>query len=71
MSTAPLPRGRGRHGAVPLSAATRRRLLAGMLRRAEAGDAAAAETLIRLSLATERGAGATTSAASTRASAAP
>ncbi len=36
----PLPR--------PLSVATRRRLLAGLLKRAEAGDTAAAESLIRL-----------------------
>lgn len=71
MDTSPPRRGRGQHGAVPLSAATRKRLLAGLLRRAEGGDSAAAEALIRLSMDAERGAGATTGAPSDQASAAP
>ncbi|WP_198374033.1 hypothetical protein [Neoroseomonas rubea] len=43
-------RRRGSHGPSPLSAATRKRLLAGLLARAEAGDNTAAESLVRLSL---------------------
>lgn len=43
-------RRRGSHGASPLSAATRKRLLAGLLARAEAGDVPAAEALIRLGI---------------------
>ncbi len=43
-------RRRGRHGPSPLSGATRRRLLAAMLARAEAGDNAAAEALVRLGM---------------------
>jgi hypothetical protein len=64
-------RGRGQHGAVPLSVATRRRLLAGLLRRAEAGDSAAAEALVRLSIDAERSTAATTSAPPNQAGAAP
>lgn len=45
-------RAKGSHVPSPLSASTRRRLLAGLLSRAEAGDVPAAEALIRLS--TER-----------------
>jgi hypothetical protein len=72
MSLATPRRGRGEHGAWPLSAATRRRLLAALLRRAESGDAAAAETLIRLSMDAERGTVvATTGAASDQAGAVP
>ena len=60
MSAAPptaLPRRRrGEHGPSPLSAATRRRLLADLLRRAETGDAEAAAQLVRLSLETMCGA---------------
>ncbi|HYD68507.1 hypothetical protein [Azospirillum sp.] len=41
-------------GATPLAAATRRRLLKGLLVRAEQGDVLAAEALIRLSLEAER-----------------
>jgi hypothetical protein len=41
---------RGSHGPSPLSAATRKRLLAGLLHRAETGDVQAAEALIRLGL---------------------
>jgi hypothetical protein len=37
-------------GCSPLSVATRQRLLAELLRRAEAGDAAAAAVLVRLSI---------------------
>jgi len=40
--------GRGQHGVYPLSGCTRTRLLAGLLQRAESGDVAAAEVLIRL-----------------------
>jgi hypothetical protein len=47
---APPRRRPGQHGASPLSTATRRRLLADLLRRAEAGDAAAAAALVRLSI---------------------
>lgn len=43
----------GSRGADPLSVATRRRLLAGMLARADAGDVEAAEALVRLSIAQE------------------
>jgi hypothetical protein len=43
-------RRRGQHRRVPLSRRTCRRLLAAMQERAEAGDNAAAESLIRLSL---------------------
>ena len=43
-------RPRGSHGPSPLSAATRRRLLTGLLARAEAGDVPAAEALIRLGI---------------------
>jgi hypothetical protein len=52
--TAPPRRRRGEHGCSPLSAATRRRLLAELLRRAEGGDAKAAAYLVRLSLETGR-----------------
>lgn len=38
------------HGAYPLSARTRRKLLADMLRRAEAGDNSAAAALVMISL---------------------
>ena len=56
MSPADSPRRRpGQHGPSPLSAATRRRLLADLLHRAEAGDAEAAGQLVRLSLETKRG----------------
>jgi hypothetical protein len=44
------PRQVRERGASPLSAATRRRLLADLLRRAEAGDAEAAAALVRLSI---------------------
>ena len=44
------PRQARERGASPLSATTRRRLLADLLRRAEAGDAAAAAVLVRLSI---------------------
>jgi hypothetical protein len=47
---APPRRRRGEHGAQPLSVATRRRLGADLLRRAEGGDAAAAGELVRLSV---------------------
>jgi hypothetical protein len=40
----------GSHGVSPLSTATRRRLLVGLLHRAEGGDVPAAEALIRLSM---------------------
>lgn len=43
-------RRRGSHGVSPLSAATRKRLLGDLLRRAEAGDVPAAEALIRLGI---------------------
>jgi len=43
-------RARGSHGASPLSAATRKRLLAGLLHRAETGDVQAAAALIWLSM---------------------
>lgn len=39
----------GSHGASPLSAATRKRLLAALLTRAEAGDVEASVALVRLS----------------------
>jgi hypothetical protein len=44
----------GSHGPSPLSVATRRRLLAGLMDRANAGDVIAAEALVRLSLAAEQ-----------------
>jgi hypothetical protein len=46
-------RGTGQRGRHPLSAATRKRVLAGLMQRAEGGDAAAAEALVRLSLSAE------------------
>jgi hypothetical protein len=46
-------RGIGQHGRHPLSAATRKRVLAGLMERAEGGDVAAAEALVRLSLSAE------------------
>jgi hypothetical protein len=64
-------RASGKHGVLPLSRVTRLRLLADLLRRAEDGDAAAAAALIRLSLDTDRGASATTSAPPSQAGAAP
>ena len=42
-------------GAVPLSKRTRSKILADLMRRAEAGDAEAAATLVRLSIEIERG----------------
>ncbi len=50
-------RARGQRGVEPLSGATRRRMLAALMRRAEAGDGAAAEALVRLSLTREGMAG--------------
>lgn len=49
-----MKRGRGDRGPSPLSATTRRRLLAGLLQRAEAGDADAAAALIRLGMLKDR-----------------
>lgn len=46
-------RGAGQQGWHPLSAATRKRVLAGLMQRAEDGDAASAEALVRLSLSVE------------------
>lgn len=43
----------GQHGVHPLSRTTRRRILASITARAEAGDLAAAEVLVRLSLLAE------------------
>ncbi len=43
-------RRRGQHSASPLSSATRQRVLTGLLARAEAGDVAAAEALVRPSI---------------------
>lgn len=43
-------RPRGNHGPMPLSAVTRKRLLSALLARADAGDTAAAEALVRLSI---------------------
>lgn len=43
----------GSHGARPLSPATRKRMLAALLDRAEGGDAVAMEALVRLSWAAE------------------
>ena len=43
-------RGKGSHGPSPLSGETRRKLLVGLLQRAEAGDVPAAEALIRLGI---------------------
>jgi hypothetical protein len=51
--TAP-KRGGRRPGGLPLSPPTRRRLLAELLTRADQGDTAAAESLIRLSLEARR-----------------
>lgn len=45
-----IKRQRGQHGPLPLSLATRRRMLARLLAKAEAGDVAAAEALVRLSI---------------------
>ena len=57
MSPADFPRRRpGQHGPSPLSAAARRRLLADLLHRAEAGDVEAAAQLVRLSIEAGRGA---------------
>lgn len=50
MDDALLKRKRGQHGRLPLSRLNCRRLLAAMQERADAGDNAAAESLIRLSL---------------------
>jgi hypothetical protein len=47
----------GQRGAKPLSASTRCKLLADLLARAERGDVAAAESLVRLSLEQRRAAG--------------
>ena len=44
----------GTRACAPLSIRTRRRLLRDLLRRADAGDARAAEALVRLSLDAER-----------------
>jgi len=52
---APTGRHPNSHGPSPLSARTRRRLLALLLQRAEAGDNSAAAMLIRLSLQVEVG----------------
>ena len=48
------PRRRGQHGAHPLSANTRRRLLGDLLARAEAGDVQATAALVLLSLRAEQ-----------------
>lgn len=50
--TAPTTRP-GPRGPRPLSDATRRKLLAGLMAKADAGDVAAAEALVRLSLTTK------------------
>ena len=42
-------RAKGAHGPSPLSAATRKRILATLLARADAGDVLAGEALVRLS----------------------
>jgi hypothetical protein len=47
----------GQRGAKPLSASTRCNLLADLLARAERGDVAAAESLVRLSLEQRRAVG--------------
>ena len=57
--TAPMTRRRRERGPSPLSARTRRRLLRDLPRRAWAGDASAAESLMRLA---ERPAGAAATA---------
>ena len=49
----PLKRGRGEHGVSPLSARTRRRLLASLLELAEDNNVPAMEALARLSFETE------------------
>ena len=49
VNTARPRRRRGQHGVHPLSARTRRKLLAALLQRAEAGDVQAAKALIELS----------------------
>ena len=53
MAAKTMPTQRGVHGAYPLSAKTRQRLLAQLLADAEAGDPVAAGVLIALSLRAE------------------
>ena len=50
-------RASGSHGVWPLSDTTRRRLLSGLLAKADAGDVPAAESLIRLSFEVRRNGG--------------
>ncbi len=47
-------RGHGQHGTLPLSRASRRRLLGRLVARADQGDVAACEALVRLSIQAER-----------------
>lgn len=59
MGAARMHRKRGQHGAHPLSANTRRRLLSDLLARAEDGDVQASAAVVLLSLRAEQAAAVT------------